>query len=82
MAQRTPAIGADRDRAERADAAAGRGDGDEAGDRAGGGAERGEGAVAELLYSSQASMAAAVATWVLTNITAATPSSCRARSPR
>ena len=64
--------GADGDRAERADRATGRGDGDQAGDRAGGRAERGEGAVADLLVrAASRACAAAVATWVLTNASAA-----------
>ncbi|CAM5548866.1 hypothetical protein SGRIM128S_00096 [Streptomyces griseomycini] len=46
--------GAHRDRAERGDRAAGRGDGDQSGDRAGGGAQRGERAVADLLVGAPA----------------------------
>lgn len=45
---------ADRDGAERGDRAARRGDGDQAGDRAGGGAQRGERAVADLLVGEPA----------------------------
>ncbi len=80
MAHTTPAM-APTAIAERGDRATGRGDGDQTGDRAGGGAQRGERAVADLLVDEPASMAAAVAICVLTNISAPTPSSLQSHEP-